>query len=202
MNAWIEQFISDFGYVGIALLIAFENVFPPIPSELILTFGGFMTTRTSMTIIGAVMASTIGAIVGALVLYSIGRFVKQERLKKLFSGKIGKLLRVKPAHIEQATDWFVRHGVLTVFFCRFIPIVRSLISIPAGVARMSVPLFLLYTALGSAIWNTVLILLGFWAGDNWAHIVELFDRVKYYVFIVPIIVIALVVYKKKRNKKD
>lgn len=190
MNSWIEQFISSWGYIGVACLIALENIFPPIPSELILTFSGFMTTRSTMTIVGVIIASTIGSLVGALCLYSIGYFVGEKRLEALVRGNVGRWLRVKPAHIAKATQWFQRHGIMTVFFCRFIPVVRSLISIPAGVAGVPLLFFIVYTTLGSVIWNTVLIVLGAWAGDHWDTLFQFIDRWKY-VLLIPVAIVLM-----------
>ena len=201
MEQWIEQLMNDWGYVGVAFLIALENLFPPIPSEFILTFGGFMTTRSELTVVGVIIASTIGALVGAVCLYYVGKIVRPSVLKKFLAGRAGKWLRLKPTDVDRAMAWFNRHGVLTVFFCRFVPVIRSLISIPAGIARMPLGLFLLLTAVGSAIWNTVLILLGAWAGDNWHQILETFDSVKYFIFIPVAAIVLYYVWKWQKSKK-
>ena len=201
MERWIEQLMSDWGYIGVAFLIALENLFPPIPSEFILTFGGFMTTRTSMTVVGVIIASTIGSVFGAICLYMIGKLVRLSVLKRFLSGRIGFILRLKPSDVDKAMVWFQKHGLLTVFFCRFVPVIRSLISIPAGVARMNMTLFLVYTTLGSLIWNTVLICLGAWAGDNWENILATFDSVKYYIFIPVAIIVAYYGYKFVQSRK-
>ena len=160
MQDIVIQIIENWGYIGVAMLIAIENIFPPIPSEVILAFGGFMTTKTTLNAIGVIIAATIGSVVGAIVLYLIGRILNKERLERIVSGKIGKVLRLKKEDIEKADKWFDTKGQKTVFICRFIPIVRSLISIPAGMSEMPFIKFLIYTILGSTIWNTVLVLLG------------------------------------------
>lgn len=201
MEKWIEQLMSEWGYFGVAFLVALENIFPPIPSELILTFGGFMTTHTAMTVPGVIIASTIGSLVGAIVLYSIGKLVQLARLKKMISGKLGRIVRLKPKDIDSAVEWFQTHGFITVFLCRFIPIIRSLISIPAGIARMPMLIFIHYTALGTVIWNTVLILLGAWAGENWTMILMLFDHYKYYLFIPFGIVVVYSLFRFYQGKK-
>ncbi|OCS82929.1 DedA family protein [Caryophanon tenue] len=201
MEQWIEQLMSDWGYIGVAFLIALENLFPPIPSEFILTFGGFMTTRTSMTIVGVIIASTIGSVFGAICLYMVGKLVRLSVLKRFLSGRMGLILRLKPSDVDKAMVWFQKHGLLTVFFCRFVPVIRSLISIPAGVARMNMTLFLVYTTLGSLIWNTVLICLGAWAGDNWESILATFDSVKYYIFIPVAIIVVYYGYKFVQSRK-
>ena len=201
MEKWIEQLMSEWGYFGVAFLVALENIFPPIPSELILTFGGFMTTHTAMTVPGVIIASTIGSLVGAIVLYSIGKLVQLARLKKMISGKLGRIVRLKPKDIDSAVEWFQTHGFTTVFLCRFIPIIRSLISIPAGIARMPMLIFIHYTALGTVIWNTVLILLGAWAGENWTMILTLFDHYKYYLFIPFSIIVVYSLFRFYQGKK-
>ena len=144
MDHWILEIMSSYGYLGLALLIMAENLFPPIPSEIILTFGGFMTTYTRMHIPGTVLSATVGSVGGALILYQAGRF------------------------------WFDSRGNYTVFFCRFIPIVRSLISIPAGMADMALGRFLWMTVAGSLLWNLILICAGAAAGTSWQKAVQYF----------------------------
>lgn len=169
MQEWIVAVMNQFGYFGIALLIAIENIFPPIPSELILTFGGFMTTYTSMNVWLVTLFATVGSVAGAVVLYGAGRLLTPQRLGWLID-RWGHILRLKRQDVEKAESWFLRKGSSTIFFCRFIPIVRSLISIPAGMAHMRVGKFLLYTTLGTAIWNAVLVNLGAFAGEGWERI--------------------------------
>ncbi|MEG0691627.1 MAG: DedA family protein [Oscillospiraceae bacterium] len=171
MQELIIEMMNQFGYWGIALLIAIENIFPPIPSEVILTFGGFMTTYTDMNLWLVAFFSTIGSVVGALVLYGIGRILNEERLERWLGGKWGRILHLKPSDVKKADTWFQRKGKTTVFFCRFIPIVRSLISIPAGMSKMNLWVFLLLTTLGTSIWNIVLVWLGAIAGASWESIV-------------------------------
>jgi membrane protein DedA with SNARE-associated domain len=203
MQAIIISVMNKFGYLGILLLIAIENIFPPIPSEVILTFGGFMTKQpnSSLTILGVIVFSTIGSIVGALVLYYIGKILNKERLEKIVSGKIGKVLRVKPKDIESADHWFDTKGNKTVFFCRFIPIVRSLISIPAGMSEMPMPKFLIYTTIGSSIWNTVLVIIGSVVGKNWEKVVAAIDKYSKVVLILLIVLFVAGVYIFYKSKK-
>lgn len=208
MEQIIIDIMNQFGYLGIMLLIAIENIFPPIPSEVILTFGGFMTTYSELTIIGIIIFSTIGALLGALVLYLVGRLLKKERLMALAKGKVGKALRFKPEDIEKADNWFTKKGTKAVFFCRCIPIVRSLISIPAGMNGMKIPTFLLYTFLGTLIWNTVLTVLGSVLGENWTKLVDIINTYSKVVLVIILIlfIIGVIVFyktraKKKKNKK-
>ena len=201
MQELVIQIIEQWGYIGVAMLIAIENIFPPIPSEVILAFGGFMTTKTTLNAIGVIIAATIGSTVGAIVLYLIGRILNKERLEKIVSGKIGKVLRLKAGDIEKADKWFDTKGQKTVFICRFIPIVRSLISIPAGMSEMKFLKFLLYTVLGSTIWNTVLVVLGKQLGDSWEKVVEIFNNFSHIILVVLILLVILGIYWFYRNKK-
>lgn len=204
MQEIIISLMEEFGYLGILLLIMIENVFPPIPSEVILCFGGFMTTKSSLTILGVIIASTVGSVLGAIILYFIGKILNKERLIKIVSGKIGKVLRLKKKDIEMADKWFDTKGAKTVFFCRFIPIVRSLISIPAGMSDMPFTKFLILTTLGTTIWNTILTTLGNIMGEKWHVVADVID--KYASIVLILLVIAVIVgityFYKKRNKKS
>ena len=201
MQAAIISIMNKFGYFGVFFLIAIENIFPPIPSEVILLFGGFMTTYSKINIIGVIIASTLGSLVGALILYYIGKILNKERLKKIVKGKVGKILRLKVKDIDKADEWFDTKGNKTVFFCRFVPILRSLISIPAGMSEMPMPKFLLYTTVGSAIWNAVLTIAGSIVGDKWETIVDIFDKYSHITLIVLIVLFigAIIYYFKKRK---
>ena len=207
MEQIIINIMEQVGYLGVFLLIAIENIFPPIPSEVILVFGGFMTTYTTLNIPIMILAATLGSLVGAIVLYYIGKIFNKERLKKIISGKIGKVLRLKASDIEKADKWFDTKGNKTVFFCRFIPIVRSLISIPAGMSEMPMQKFLIYTILGSLIWNTVLIIVGSIVGDKWETIVGYLDNFSNVILIILVIIFVVAMYywfvirKKKQSKK-
>ena len=193
MQNFIIEFMNSFGYFGVFLLIAIENIFPPIPSEVILLFGGFMTTYTKLNIIFMIISSTLGSLFGAIVLYYIGKIFNKERLKKIISGKIGKILRLKNSDVDKADKWFDTKGNKTVFFCRFIPIVRSLISIPAGMSEMPIIKFLIYTIFGSLIWNTVLIITGKMVGNNWTKILTIFDTYSHIVLIIFILGILFLI---------
>lgn len=203
MQEIILSIMGNYGYIGVFLLIMIENIFPPIPSEVILLFGGFMTTYTKLCIFGMVIASTIGSLLGAIILYYIGKIFNKDRLKKIISGKVGKILRLRDNDIDNADRWFDNKGNKTVFFCRFIPLVRSLISIPAGMSEMPMFKFLLYTLFGSLIWNTVLIIVGSVVGENWVRIVSILDTYSHIVIIILFIIVVLCMYLfyKKRSKR-
>lgn len=202
MQNWIITIMNRFGYLGVAGLIGLENIFPPIPSEVILTFGGFMTTCTDLTFTGVVISSTIGSLIGAILLYGIGWILSYDKLCRILSGKTGKILHLYPEDIDKAVSWFDKRGNYTVFFCRFIPIVRSLISIPAGCAKMKMLPFLLLTTAGSFIWNTVLVYLGALAGKSWSKIAGYMDTYSTIVLIILIIAVlsALYFFIKSRIK--
>lgn len=201
MESFIVGIMNSYGYIGICLLILIENLFPPIPSEVILTFGGFMTIDSKMTIIGVILASTIGSLLGALSLYYIGKILNKERLIKLVNTKYGKLLNVNPKDIEKADSWFDKKGNKSVFFCRFVPVVRSLISLPAGMSEMPMLKFILYTTVGSLIWNTLLVLVGAYAGNKKDYILGLIDNVSHIVLIIIIVVALILIYKFYKSKK-
>ena len=203
MQEAIIAIMNQYGYFGVFFLIAIENIFPPIPSEVILLFGGFMTTYSKLNIIGVIISSTLGSILGAIILYYIGKILNKERLKKIVRGKIGKVLRLKEKDIDKADEWFDTKGNKTVFFCRFVPILRSLISIPAGMSEMPMTKFLIYTAIGSAIWNSIIAIIGSMVGKNWESIVDIFDKYSHITLIILIIlfVIFIVYFMKKRSKQ-
>ena len=204
MEEFVISIMNQLGYFGIFFLIFIENIFPPIPSEVVLLFGGFMTTYSKLNLFGMIIFSTLGSTVGAIVLYYIGKILNKERLKKIVSGKIGKVLRLKASDIEKADKWFDTKGNKTVFFCRFIPVVRSLISIPAGMSEMIMSKFLLYTITGSLIWNTVLLFVGSKVGENWKKIEQIMSQYSHIILIILIIAfIGFVIYhfSKKKKKK-
>ena len=170
MRELVLELMGEYGNLAVFLLILVENLFPPIPSEVILTFGGVMTVCTDMTPVGVILFSTAGSLAGAVILYSVGRFLPDEVFRKLLCGQIGHLLHFRLEDVDLAKGWFRERGRSAVFQCRLIPIVRSLISIPAGIARMPFVPFLVFTAAGSLLWNTVLVYAGRIAGDSWEKV--------------------------------
>lgn len=200
------RLLNDFGYIGITILIAVENIFPPIPSEVILTFSGFMTTYTKLTPAGVIACATVGSTIGAVVLYELGFLLTKDKLEKFLYGKLGKLLHFNQDDVEYTMDWFKKKGKYTVFFCRCVPIVRSLISIPAGMSKMPWGSFLAMTVVGSTIWNILLVSLGRLAGQSWTIVS---DYVKTYGTIIKFLLLSiaaayilyLLFIKKKRKKQ-
>lgn len=184
MKSLILSVMEQYGYPGLFFLIFLENVFPPIPSEVILPFGGFLTIHTSLHIPGVVFFATLGSLAGAVVLYGVGALLNRERLTKLVEGKVGKILRLKGEDIAKADAWFRSKGRITVLFCRCVPVVRSLISIPAGMSRMKFSLFFLYTTAGTLIWNVLLVSLGAFMGESWEYIAWLAGEYSHVMLIV------------------
>ena len=185
--------MNKYGYIGILFLITIENIFPPIPSEVILTLGGFMTSKdgVNMSLFGVIMYSTFGSMIGAIILYYVGYVFNKDRLLKIVRSKVGKILCLKESDIVKSDSSFNKNGDLTVLYCRFIPIVRSLISIPAGVNKMKFSIFLLYTFVGSLIWNTVLVSLGKLVGENYMVVAEVFSK---YSKVILILLICLICF--------
>ncbi|MDO5425710.1 MAG: DedA family protein [Eubacteriales bacterium] len=202
MLTWITTTLSRFGYPGLTLLIALENLFPPIPSEVILTFAGFLTTCTSLNVWLSILCATLGSLLGAIILYYLGQLLTPAQLKALLSGKAGRLLRLRPTDVDTAIGWFEKKGCAAVFLCRFIPMIRSLISIPAGITKMKLLPFLVLTTLGSAIWNTVLIWLGAFAGASWQIIVSYLDTyssIALIALLTAAILFLAAIFRKRRQ---
>lgn len=186
----IEQIIGTLGYSGIALLMVIENVFPPIPSELVVPFAGFLISRGEMNFIAVVLASSIGTLIGTTFLYYLGMWLGEERLR-LVLRRYGRYFFFPESSYDQALSAFNKHDKAVVFWSRLVPGLRSVISLPAGVAKMPLARFLFYTSLGTLIWNTLLAGGGVLLGNNWSQMMEFIDRFKY--VMLPLLV-ALVVF--------
>ena len=202
MEQFIVNVMEDFGYPGMALLIAVENLFPPIPSEVILTFGGFLTTRTALDVWWVVAWATLGTVAGALALYGVGRALGGERMRALLAGPWGKRLGFDAEAAARAAGWFEKKGAKTVLFCRCVSILRSLISIPAGMARMNLVRFLLYTTAGSLVWNAALVHLGAAAGESWALLARRFSDGSGMVRWMLAAAAAVLLLRRLTKKKD
>jgi len=161
----IAEIFNQLGYWGVALAMLLENVFPPIPSEAVLPAAGLAARRGDLSVVGVIIAATFGSLLGAILWYYVGRWIGTERLRR-WSERSGKYIGFSPKDIDRANDWFDRWGKAVVFFGRMIPGVRTLVSVPAGVAGMPIVQFIAYSAAGSAVWSTLLVLLGWWAGQS------------------------------------
>ncbi|MEU5987966.1 DedA family protein [Spirillospora sp. NPDC047418] len=165
---WATDLMDRLGAPGAGLAIALENLFPPLPSEVILPLAGFTAAQGRMSLTAAIVWTTLGSVAGALALYGIGALIGRDRVRAVAA----RLPLVKVADLDRTEAWFARHGGKAVFFGRMIPIFRSLISVPAGVERMRLTVFLAYTTLGSLLWNTAFVLAGYGLGDNWRTVEE------------------------------
>ncbi|MDF2836733.1 MAG: associated Golgi protein-related protein [Paenibacillus sp.] len=200
MESWITDIMEQYGYFGILLMIALENLFPPIPSEVILTFGGFMTTYTNLTPVGVIIVATLGSLIGAIILYIIGRLLGVERLERIID-RWGKVLRVKKEDVRKADAWFDKYGYWAVLLCRMVPLIRSLISLPAGMSGMKFVPFLFFTTIGTLIWNTILVSVGTAVGGNWNEIVEFMDVYSNIVYAIIALVALVILYLYIRRAK-
>jgi membrane protein DedA with SNARE-associated domain len=201
IGTWAQDVIDRLGYVGVAVLIALESLFPPIPSELILPLTGFLAGQGRMWLPAAVLAATIGSVTGALALYGLGAWWGEERLRQIVD-RYGRYLLLSEKDLDRAIRWFNDHGGRAVLIGRLAPVVRSLVSIPAGIERMNLGMFVLYTAIGSAIWNSVLIGLGWWLGDRWEEVENYANYLQYVVIAAIVAVIARFVWKRKKLRES
>lgn len=188
----VVSLVGALGAPGVGIAVAAENLFPPIPSEVILPSAGFAAASGSMGLVSAIVWATIGSVVGALALYALGAWFGRARFYSL----AGKIPFVKEADIKRAEAWFVRRGPLAVLLGRVVPVVRSLISIPAGIERMKLLPFIVYTAIGSAVWNSILIGAGYALGANWTLVEEWISR--YQLIVFALAGVALVVWAVKK----
>jgi membrane protein DedA with SNARE-associated domain len=200
LATWVQDVIEATGYLGVALLVVIENVFPPIPSEIVLPFAGFVAQRGDASVVLMILAATIGSVVGALVLYYISAAIGPERLRQ-FVVRFGKWFGVKEADLVKAEQWFDRRSTTAVLAGRCVPLIRSIVSIPAGFRRMNLIPFVIYTFIGSAIWNIVLIGTGAVLGDNWESVagyISIFQYIVIAAIAVVTIRFAVTVIKRKR----
>lgn len=191
LTSFIE-FINLYGYKAILVLITLENIFPPIPCELILTFSGFLTTISNLDPPGVIIVATLGSYLGAVILYCCGYLIDYNRLISFLTNK----LHFNNDSVYRSINWFDRYGKIIVFLGRLIPIIRSLISIPAGITKMNFFNFSIYTIIGSLIWNAVLVYFGIFLGDNWQLISFYLQR---YSIIIVFILIIIFITKKVRT---
>ena len=189
--------IERLGAVGVGLLIFLENVLPPIPSEVILPFAGFTAQQGDLNAVAAWLAATLGALAGALMLYGIGALIGEERLRELSRKRWFVFFGEKD--FDRGDRFFDRHGAAVVFFGRFIPLVRSIVSVPAGIERMPIPRFALLTFVGSGIWNAVFITAGWVLGENWDSVEKFLAPISYVVLALLLAAGAFLLYRKLRR---
>jgi membrane protein DedA with SNARE-associated domain len=198
ITSWALDLVERLGYAGVALAVAMENVFPPIPSEAILPMAGFLVGQGRFSFPAVLIAATIGSVVGALLLYALGYFFGEHKLRVLFR-RFGRFALLDEQDLNTAIEWFGRHGTKAVLICRVVPIVRSLISVPAGLVRMSLGTFILYTAIGSGVWNTLLISAGWVLGNEWERVEGYISYIEY-ATIAGILALVMTYIWKRRNR--
>lgn len=190
---WIADVIATLGPVGVGLMVALENVFPPIPSEIVLPFAGFIAGRGGASVWVMVLASTVGSVGGAVVLYELGRRIGQDRTRRLLC----RLPLVEPDEVDRAVTWFHEHGDGAVFTGRFLPVVRSLVSLPAGADRMPRGRFLLLSTVGTAIWNTIWVWAGYMLGRQWQSVARYSDWLNYAFWAALVVLVGRYVWKRR-----
>jgi len=197
---WVTDVIDRFGYVGVALLVFLENLFPPIPSEVVLPFAGFVASddESIPELIGMIIAATIGSVAGALLLYGLAAWIGRDRLTR-FLVRYGKWLRLTPDDVERAERWFDRRAVVAVLVGRCVPLIRSVVSIPAGFRRMPIATFLLYTTIGSLIWNSTLIGAGYLLREQWEDVEAVLSWFQYVVIAAIVVAVAWFVWSRRRT---
>ncbi|MEA3345642.1 MAG: DedA family protein [Chloroflexota bacterium] len=195
INDWVQSIIASAGYPGLGLIMILENLFPPIPSEIVLPFAGYMTLGGCFTLVGVTAVGTLGSVAGALFLYGLGWWLEESRVRHLLR-QYGRYAMLSEGDLDRALDWFNRYGEPTIFFARLMPIVRSLISVPAGLARMSLLRFLAFTALGTGLWSLFLSGAGRMLGANWSRVTGFVSR--YQDVVVGLIVVAVLLFFARR----
>jgi membrane protein DedA with SNARE-associated domain len=200
IRIWIEQIISAMGYPGITFVMLVENLFPPIPSEVVMPFAGFLVVDGRFSLPGIILAGTLGSVLGALVIYYIGLW-SNERVVRRFIRRWGKYFLLSEDDLDRALNVFDRYGEIIIFVGRLIPIIRSLISLPAGMQRMSMPKFLLFTTMGTAIWSGILGYAGVLLGENWEEILDIVDRYEKATAVVLIVLVVVFVGYRLRDMR-
>lgn len=195
LSLWIIHVMQVLHYPGLALMMALESMIAPVPSEVVMPFAGYLIVQGQFTVLGAVLASSLGTILGSLAGYYMGKFGGYPLVHRF-----GRYLLLDPEHLELTVKWFERHGNATIFFCRFVPIVRHLISIPAGVGNMNLIKFSLYTLIGGTMWNSFLLWLGVKLGKNWV-IVHKYSHEVDYLFIAGILVVGVWWFRRQWQRQ-
>ena len=198
LTEWVTDVIDALGYLGVAFLVALESVFPPIPSEVVLPLAGFVAGRGDASLPGMILAATIGSVVGAWVLYGLSAWIGPIRLRR-FVLRYGKWFGVKERDLDRAEAWFDKRATAAVLLGRCVPLVRSIVSVPAGFRRMNLGTFVLYTVIGSAVWNTALVTAGYLLREQWHDVEPVLDTVQYIVVAAIIVAIGWFVWSRRRN---
>jgi|688.fasta_scaffold339083_1 membrane protein DedA with SNARE-associated domain len=187
--------VERLGYIGVALLVAIENVFPPIPSEIVLGFAGFTASKGEYSVVGMIIAATIGSLLGASILYGVSAAVGPLRLRAILI-RYGNWIGVSEQDLDRSEAWFDRRSRSAVLICRCVPLLRSVISVPAGFRRMPFGVFMLFTVIGSLVWNTGLITAGYLLADQWERVLDFTEP--FQTIVVVVIGVAVVAFIGRR----
>ena len=197
LTGWVASVIESLGEVGVGLLVALENLIPPIPSEVVLSLAGYLASQGRVNLVLVTIAATIGSVLGALALYWLGYSVGEERLRRW----LDRIPLVDADDLDTADRWFERHAKSAVLFGRMAPVVRSLVSIPAGANHMPLGQFTLLTAIGSGVWNTLFVGGGYALGSRWQRLEQYSSYVNYAIIAFFVVTIAWWVLKKVRKRR-
>jgi membrane protein DedA with SNARE-associated domain len=201
LTNWATDIVERLSYLGVALLVALENVFPPIPSEVVLGLAGYTASRGDSWVIGMIIAATIGSLVGAWILYGLSAAIGPIRLRAIII-RYGAWIGFGEPDLDRAEAWFDRRSRVAVLVCRCVPLIRSLISIPAGFRRMSLGAFTLFTVIGSLVWNIVLVTAGYLLADQWEKVLDVTEPFQTLVVIlIGLLIVGLVIRKIVRTKR-
>ena len=195
---WAVDLMDRLGAPGAGLAVALENLFPPLPSEVILPLAGFAANRGDLGLVSAIFFTTLGSVVGALALYGVGAVLGRDRTRALAA----RIPLMKLEDVDKAEAWFARHGAKAVLIGRVVPVVRSLISVPAGVERMRLSLFLALTAFGSLVWNSALIIAGYLLGEKWNVVESYVGILQWVVLAAAVLAVVWFIVVKLRARRS
>ena len=199
LTEWIISIMEQLGYLGIALLMFLDNIFPPIPSEIIMPSAGYSASQGQLTLFGVIIAGCFGSLLAAALLYWIGYKFNHDSIFR-FVDRYGRYMFIKSSDVKKSLDWFEHYGHRIVFFGRMIPAVRSLISIPAGMSHMPFWKFMFYSGLGTIIWTTFLACVGFYFGENQQLMQQIFSQVSHGIILIVLVIIAILLYRRQLRK--
>jgi membrane protein DedA with SNARE-associated domain len=201
INDWAQSVISTLGYPGLGFIMFLENVFPPIPSEIVLPLAGSLTLEGRFTLIGVTLVGAFGSVLGAYFFYGLGKWFDERRVRVLIQ-RYGRWFMLTEEDLDRALEWFGHYGEYVIFFGRMVPIVRSLISVPAGLASMNLLRFSMYTAVGTALWSFLLAFAGRLLGQNWLRVTEFMENYEHLVLIAFVLLVVMFVLNRLWRRRN
>ncbi len=201
LTDWATNIVERLGYAGVTMLVALDNLFPPIPSEVVLGLAGYTASRGDSWVVGMIVAASIGSMVGAWILYGLSAAIGPVRLRAIVL-RYGTWIGFGETDLDRAESWFDRRSRVAVLVCRCIPLIRSLISIPAGFRRMPLGTFTLFTLVGSLVWNTILVTAGYLLADQWEKVLDVTEPFQTVVIaVIALLIVAIVIRKVILTKR-